>query len=136
MAEFYTWTKEELGLDVKEMDEEHQTLIHKMNALYASVQDKKSTGEIEKCINDLAEFTVKHFADEEAYMTKTGFAGLATHKIIHQQLLTQFKEHVDSFKKTQTVSQSFFNFLKVWLTGHIRGIDRKYADHAHKKKVA
>lgn len=136
MSEFYTWTAAELGLDIHEMDDEHQVLIKKMNALYAAVDQKKGASELGALVTDLAQYTVKHFADEEAYMEKIGFDGLPTHKIIHQQLLSQFNTFVDEFKKSQSLSPAFFNFLKVWLTSHIRGIDKKYSDFKHKKKAA
>lgn len=127
MKTFYTWTQEELGLNVQEMDAEHQELIAKMNTLFDSVEAKKPPATILSHIDALAAFTVKHFADEEAYMQKIGFEGLATHKIIHQQLLSQFTGFVDEFKAKKVLNPGFFNFLKVWLTSHIRGIDMKYA---------
>ncbi len=136
MAEFYTWTQAELGLNVTEMDREHQELIARMNTLYKTAQNKADTVAMGQALADLAAFTVKHFADEEAYMEKIGFPGLPTHKLIHQQLLSQFNGYAEEFKKTNTLSDSFFNFLKVWLTSHIRGIDMKYADHSRAKKAA
>ena len=134
MANFYTWTSDELGLNIDEMDQEHQVLIKKMNHLYNCVEEKKDLKEIEDSINDLATFTIKHFSNEEEYMQKIGFDGLVTHKIIHKQLLDQFQQHVDNFKKTHSVEQNFFNFLKVWLTSHIRGIDMKYSNFSKGKK--
>ena len=127
MSNYFQWTKEEFGLDVPAMDSEHQELIDKMNALYDGVQEKKSFLELQKLVDDLAAYTVKHFADEEAYIEKIKFEGLATHKIIHQQLLKQFKEFVVEFNTKKALSDAFFSFLKVWLTSHIRGIDMKYA---------
>lgn len=133
MSEFYVWTEAELGLNVADMDKEHQQLIDRMNALYRGAQNKLPANELQGLIDDLAQFTVKHFSDEEAYMESVNFPGLATHKIIHQQLLTQFQGYVDEFKKTKNISPSFFNFLKVWLTSHIRGIDMKYSVFLKKK---
>jgi len=136
MADFYVWTEKELGLGVQEMDKEHQELIAKMNVLYKLVENKASVEDLQKSIDDLAGFTVKHFADEEGYMEKIKFPGVATHKVIHQQLLKQFGDYVAEFKKTAVVSPQFFNFLKVWLTSHIRGIDMKYSDFGKNKKAS
>lgn len=55
------------------------------------------------------------------------FAGLATHKIIHLQLLEQVQKHATEFQRTGLLGDAFFQFLAVWLTSHIRGIDSKYA---------
>lgn len=135
MSDFFVWTAEELGLNVVEMDKEHQTLINKMNALHKAYTEKLPYDNTLKVLEDFAQFTVKHFSDEEAYMEKINFEGLPTHKIIHQQLLKQFQEFLDKFKEEKVLNDSFFNFLKVWLTGHIRGIDMKYANKANKKSA-
>lgn len=136
MSEFYKWTAEELGLGVAEMDKEHQILIDKMNALYKASEKKASEVDLQKLVDDLAAYTIQHFADEEAYMGKIQFQGLETHKIIHKQLLSQFQEHIEKFKITKEFTPAFFNFLKVWLTSHIRGIDMKYADFQKKVKAS
>lgn len=136
MADFYVWTKAELGLDVPDMDSEHQVLIDKMNALYRGVENKAAFAELEKLLMDLANYTSKHFADEEAYMQKIGFAGIETHKILHKKLLEKFGEHVAEFKKTKALNQDFFTFLKFWLTSHIKGVDMKYSQAAKSGKAA
>lgn len=136
MSDFFVWKDAELSLNVAEMDSEHKELVRKMNALHRGAADKVSKVQMENLINDLAQFTVKHFADEEQFMEKMGFPGLPLHKVIHKQLLKQFGEHVESFKSSGTLSPGFFNFLSVWLSGHIRGIDRQYADHSRSKKIA
>ena len=125
---FYEWTAAELGLHVPEMDKEHQELIRRMNKLYNAAQTKTESSQIQTLIDELATYTIQHFKDEETYMTTINFPGLETHKIIHQQLLKQFNEYIEGFKKNHTLEPAFFNFLKVWLTGHIRGIDMKYSD--------
>jgi hemerythrin len=131
MSDFFVWKDAQLNLNVAEMDQEHKELVRKMNALHHGAESKASKRELETLIKDLAQFTVKHFADEEKFMESTGFPGLNLHKVIHKQLLKQFNDHVEAFKSSGTLSPGFFNFLSVWLTGHIRGIDRQYADHAH-----
>lgn len=136
MADFYIWKAEELGLNVNEMDKEHQVLISKMNALYNGVENNATLSQIKHLIDDLSQYTVKHFADEEAYMAQINFPGLETHKIIHKQLLSQFNNYIEQFKKNQKIGNDFFNFLKVWLTSHIRGIDMKYSDFSKEKKTA
>lgn len=136
MADFFTWTAAELGLGVQEMDKEHQVLIAKMNALFAGVEQKLPAPRLQALLADLGQYTVKHFAAEEIHMEKMKFPGVAAHKVIHQRLLTQFNDYAVEFQKTNTVNPALFNFLKVWLSGHIRGIDMRYADFGRTKKTA
>lgn len=129
MADFYKWDPAFLSVDVKEMDGEHIILIEKMNALHAAYTAKAPLDQLKHLVQDFASYTVKHFSDEEAYMDKIKFEGAATHKIIHKQLLAEVTKHVEEFQKTGALTEKFFSFLSVWLTSHIRGIDRKYSPH-------
>ncbi len=125
-----------LDIGVNEMNDEHKKLLAIMNKLYDRNKAGAVKAELESIIQDLANYTVKHFSDEEAYMEKIQFPELSVHKIIHQNLLRTFAEQVEKFKKGDgKVSDGFFGFLKLWLTAHIQGIDTKYAHHSktHKK---
>jgi hemerythrin-like metal-binding protein len=126
VAEFYTWDPKLLSVHVTEMDNEHMMLIKKMNALHEAYSQKKDRAGLTPLVNDFVAFTLKHFSDEEAYMERVKFEGIATHKIIHQQLLTEVKKYVAEFESSGKLSDPFFKFLAVWLTSHIRGIDSKY----------
>ena len=132
MADFYQWDPTLLSVSVGEMDQEHITLIRKMNAVYAAHAAGRQREELDKLLQDFAGYTTQHFSDEEKYMDKVKFEGLATHKLIHQQLLKEVTVYLDEFKQKGELSKKFFDFLAVWLTSHIRGIDIKYG----KKKSA
>ncbi len=126
MSVFFKWDPSVLSVKVQAMDEEHIILIDKMNALHSAYSAKKPVEEITRLLNDFASYTVSHFADEEAYMDQIKFEGAEVHKIIHKQLLSQVTGYVESFKSTGELTDAFFNFLTVWLTSHIKGIDIKY----------
>ncbi len=114
------------------MDDEHKVLIKKMNDLHKAWLEKAPPDHLGRLLEDLGAYTVKHFKDEEAYMEKTKYEGLATHKIIHQSLLKEFQQYAEEFKQTKALREYFFNFLKVWLSSHIRGIDMKYSPEKSK----
>ncbi len=129
MAELFTWDASKFGVNVASMDNEHKEIIRLMNHLYSLHTEKKPAGEVEKAINTLATYTVKHFKDEEDYFSKLpAYAdSVKTHIIIHQDLLKKFTVHAENFKKTQKLDDSFFQFLKMWLAAHIVGVDKKYS---------
>lgn len=133
MADFFKWDKQSLGVDVKEMDDEHVVLIKKMNSLHAAYSENAPVAKITELLNDFVNYTVKHFADEEAYMEKVKFQGLDSHKIIHGRLLTQVTKHLDDFKANGKLTDDFFRFLSAWLSTHIRGIDVKYGPRGAEK---
>ena len=130
MSDFFEWNPEKLSVHVSAMDDEHQILIKKMNALHAAHVAKVGRDELGRLVSDLGSYTAKHFADEEAYMARIGYEGLEMHKLIHKKLLEQLGEHVTAFGKTGVLGEAIFPFLSFWLTAHIRGIDRKYTPSA------
>jgi hemerythrin-like metal-binding protein len=129
MANFFDWDPKTFGLGVAAMDQEHQQLIGYMNRLHALYVEKAPRAAIGKALTDLAQFTVKHFTDEEAYMASVGFPELKTHAIMHKTLLERVGGFVADFQKTGQLTDAFFAFLKMWLKAHICGIDIKYAKH-------
>ncbi|MGD0503290.1 MAG: hemerythrin family protein [Steroidobacteraceae bacterium] len=130
MSELFEWNAATYGLNVPEMDSEHQVLIGHMNKLYELHQKNAPTVQLSAALDALVNYTVKHFADEEAYMVKTGFPGIKTHAGVHKQLLEQVATHVATFRSTGKLTDAFFNFLTFWLKAHIRGVDTRYAKHA------
>jgi hemerythrin-like metal-binding protein len=115
-----------LDVGVQNMNKEHQQLLSIMNKLYDRHQEKAPLIELKSLMNDLANYTVKHFQDEEAYFDSIGFPDADKHKLIHKDLLTKFGTHRSNFEASGTLDQSFFLFLKMWLSAHIQGIDSKY----------
>lgn len=130
MSNFFEWDSAKYGLGVAEMDREHQALIGLMNKLYALCAAKAPTAELGRALQELARYTVKHFADEEAYMARIKFAEFDKHKSIHAELLRRVGEYVQRFESTGKLGPDFFSFLKLWLKAHICNIDTKYA-HSH-----
>jgi hemerythrin len=131
MSEFFQWDKS-LDLGVREMNAEHKQLIMLMNALHEHHLAKASCEVLKTHLDALKEFTVQHFREEEIFMQQMQYPKLETHKIIHADLLRKFQVHYENFKGEGVLRQEFFDFLLLWLSAHIRGIDMQYADH-HKK---
>ncbi len=128
---FFEWDAS-LDVNVNEMNEQHKTLIGLMQVLY----DKSESGvfskdEVNACLDDLVNYVIQHFADEEKYMASIQFPGLSAHQQIHGHLLTDLGRLVTNFKQgtSAKISAEFVIFLKFWLSTHIRGIDTKYGEH-------
>ncbi len=131
MTSFFVWDPATLGLNVPEMDREHQVLIGLMNRLHELHTEGAATVTVAKVLDELVSFTKTHFADEEAYMARTGYSELKNHALIHKQLLDQVSGYIAQFQKAGKLTDAFFSFLKFWLRAHICGIDMKYSPKAH-----
>jgi hemerythrin len=130
MSSYFEWDANRYGLKIPAMDDEHQVLIGLMNKLHA-LHDAGAGGPVLlEALGNLARYTEKHFADEEAYMAKVGYPDLVAHRGIHERLLNRLAELHENCRTTHKLSDDLFVFLKTWLSGHICGVDTKYAAHA------
>jgi hemerythrin-like metal-binding protein len=120
-----------LDIGVNAMNHEHKQILDAMNRIYDAAQAGRAGDEINRLVEHLGSVCVRHFKDEEAYMASIGFPGLGNHKFIHEDLLNRYARHAEEIRKAGgNASGQFFHFLQHWLTAHIKGIDRKYGDHA------
>jgi hemerythrin len=119
------------------MNDQHQVLLKMMNKLYDGTADGMQRIEALDRLGKLFNYTVKHFKEEEEYMESIGFEGLKSHKLIHVNLLERLGVLAEGFKNStdEKLSADFFNFLKFWLSAHIKGIDMKYGEHASEQKA-
>jgi len=118
-----------LDTGVGAMNEEHKHLIGIMNKLHDQFEAKKDFNTLIATFNDLANYTVKHFDDEEKYMASINYPKLETHRGVHKNLLNQVMGFKKSFIAKQEISPDIFPFLKTWLVSHIKGIDVQYGKH-------
>ncbi len=131
-----TWDNS-LDIGVHEMNREHQDILNAMNAIYDACQAGKKGDLINGMIANLGAITTRHFRDEEAYMERIGYADLANHRRVHAKLLSDFATHQAAAAAAGgEPSLAFFQFLRLWLSAHIKCIDLKYAEHSRAKAVS
>ena len=129
--------RDSYSVGVEEIDEEHKMLVEIINELFTIVRDKGNVKDSAICIDKLIEYTVKHFADEEAMMEKADFPLINEHKAIHGNLLntvTIFKRRIEDEEEMAT--QEFYIFLRDWLLTHILEEDMKYKGHFQSAETA
>lgn len=129
MSSYFVWDPDLFNLKIPDMDKEHLHLISLMNLLFEKNQCAQSKNELLKVINDLLDFVILHFKNEEAFMEKVQFPGLSNHHTIHQRLLSQLKQHKQDFEEDPSgkINERFFDFLALWLTAHIQHFDKEYS---------
>jgi hemerythrin-like metal-binding protein len=134
----FEWT-DDLLLEVSKMDSEHKIIFENINTTIRALNNNNQM-EIENAFNELASFTVKHFAHEEEYMQSIDYPGFEGHRKIHEKLIESVMKYGEQIKDRTIDKKKFTSFLKNWLVSHIMGVDVQYANHAHQsnsiKKVA
>jgi len=119
-----------LDLGVAAMDAEHRELVVAMNRIHELAGKVADKATLDAAIQRLIQLTTKHFRDEEKHMAAIGFPDLKRHALIHGDMLKKVGAHYEAFLAGNgCVDKAFFDFLVYWLGAHIKGIDRRYADH-------
>jgi hemerythrin-like metal-binding protein len=112
-----------------EMDTEHKRIFDYINQIHQSVKDRKDNKEILPLVNDLYDFTKRHFDHEEQYMMGGNYPGLAAQQKAHVKLLENVSDVIGKLDREEEVNMiKVMVFLKDWLQSHILVMDKKYGD--------
>ncbi|WP_302028329.1 bacteriohemerythrin, partial [Bacteroides caecimuris] len=117
------------NLGVDEIDKAHQKLFSIVNKLIAFTENPaKQQHACKEGIKYFKSYTIKHFAEEEAYMQSIAYAGLPMHKSLHDHLrdktLPALEAELDDQNYSIESVQHFIGICVGWLTGHIMVEDR------------
>lgn len=112
-----------------EMDAQHKTIFRLVNELHEGIFTRRSGNFLGSAIQELIDYTERHFAEEEHLMRQHGYPGYERHKAAHEQLLGQVLEFERKFHAGDSgFTAEIFQFLvSDWLIKHILGTDRMYA---------
>ena len=122
--------KPEYYIGIEMIDEEHKQLFQYADEAYELLHDEFTPDKYDKMntiLQNLRDYTVKHFTDEEAYMESIHYKKIFTQKIQHQefvQKLDEFMEHHKEEVEDQDKQiMDMLEFLTEWLVNHILHVD-------------
>jgi hemerythrin-like metal-binding protein len=125
MADLITWGPT-LFTGIKIIDDDHKKLVDMLNRLNDAMGSGKSKEVLGTLLDELVQYTVKHFGNEERLMAEHKYADAATHMGQHKKLVADvvaFKEKLAAGKAM--ISIELMKFLKEWLANHIMQTDKK-----------
>lgn len=118
-----------IGTDM--VDKAHKkifSIMNKITALLSEGNQEKTVFAVNETIKFLENYTLQHFAEEEAYMKSIGYDGYAFHKSLHDNLrditLPSMKEELEKSNYGTEAIECFISIFAGWLTGHILIDDR------------
>jgi hemerythrin len=79
-------------------------------------------------IANMVDYTITHFAFEEALMERAGYKILGHHKKVHDDFAKRMREYERRFTAGEDITRQLLSDLRIWLTNHIKRDDRDYAD--------
>ncbi|KAA0214742.1 hypothetical protein EDM80_06255 [bacterium] len=129
-----THTNTSFRFDIAVIDDQHQHLIDLLDRLGGLVDGQ--VPEILEVLDALRRYTVEHFSFEEQLMRDHGFPEYESHRHEHEVFEAYVKHLYRRIELGKAVlRQDVQSFLKVWLTRHIQGSDRKYAEYFRQRGV-
>ncbi len=118
-----------------EVDQQHRKLVQLLNVLASHVAFRSDDLDLNRILDELADYTVYHFRTEEAiwhqYLAEDAYE--TGHKATHEsfvQTLRQLKNHQAS-ESLEHVVEEALAFLARWLASHILETDRHMAYVVH-----
>ena len=121
--------KEDYGIGIAAIDAQHQKLFEITNEIYMLLNNDLLTDKYDQIvavIEELRNYTIEHFAAEEAYMQKINYRKFLSHKAIHNDFIEKI-EAVDLSKidnEQNLYLKEILNFVTDWLISHILQTDK------------
>ncbi len=130
-----TWTNA-FSVGVQEIDMQHQELIRLINELHDAMRAGKGGSTLGGILKRLIDYTVNHFGFEERLFAKTAYPESAVHIAKHASLTREVQALALKYESGQSVlTIDVMEFLRAWLTDHIKGADKRYTAHFHSKGI-
>jgi hemerythrin len=113
-----------VGIDA--IDRQHRQIIDYITDLDRALLagDRDAVGTV---IKRMLDYTVTHFAFEEALMERAGYEILPHHKQVHDDFARRMRDYQHRFDQGEDVGRKLLSDLRIWLTNHIRRDDKDYA---------
>ena len=122
--------KKEYFTGIELIDSEHSQLFDYANQIYELlhaefVPDKYDN--ILVILDELRDYTKKHFADEEAYMESIHYKKIFSQKIQHQAFIEELDnidlENISEVENQDEIISKMLIFVTDWLKTHILELD-------------
>jgi len=125
-----------LSVNIDEIDEQHKVLVDMINGLHEAMRTGKGVKVLERLVDGLKNYAVEHFGMEERYMEKFKYPGYLNHKKEHERFVGKVLEFETAFKQGKaSLTMDVMHFLKDWLVGHIKGVDKKYGPFFNERGI-
>jgi hemerythrin len=125
------WTSD-LETNDERIDSQHKELFRLTSDLIYSCVRGESYAMLGRALDFLAQYTVQHFADEEALQIQYNYPGYTAHKKLHEDFkktVTNLIEQYKSDNLSVDLNSTLNSIVVRWLIQHIKHEDVKIAQH-------
>lgn len=138
----FEW-KDKYSCGIKRIDDEHKRLFEIGQSIYDLVKDENKfmytnemLDEILDNIDNLRDYTIYHFEDEERLMQLYDYPGYKAQKLVHDKFIDTIEnldlESIEENPKEEVLK--LLDFVYNWISQHILGMDLKLRDYFSEMK--
>ena len=132
----YTWNS---ALETRHttIDNQHKQWIAAVSALFDAHENGQGRQGVEKTLDFLLGYTVKHFADEEALQEQHNYSEYYEHKRLHAEFKRMVQEIIAAVPQEGSVDafvSEVYVTISEWVVNHIKGDDFKMAVYVRNKE--
>lgn len=132
---FAAWKEEYITGNIA-IDAQHKRLFEIINILHQAMLEGHTKDVIKKTLDDLLQYTIEHFTNEEMLMLYNRYPNYREHKKMHDYLTNKLKKLSLKFAdKNHSINLELLHFLNEWLAHHIKGEDKKYMKFLREKEL-
>jgi len=131
----FKW-KDDWAVGNEMIDFQHRELFGAIDNLIAACYVGKALDVINKTVDFLLDYVVKHFNDEENLQRSSGYPDHQNHKKLHEAFKKTAKELGDKLKAegpNSVLIMKINSTIGEWLINHILGEDKKIGEHLRTK---
>lgn len=124
-----TWTDEILSVGVAQFDNQHKVIVDYLNQIYDAIIFNKGKLVITPLLNELKDFCVFHFDEEEKLMLIHKYDDFDEHKKMHEGFCRELTEIIEQSNSNENaIKIDTVVFLKNWFFDKIFYEDKKYSN--------
>ncbi|MFQ5659648.1 MAG: bacteriohemerythrin [Gammaproteobacteria bacterium] len=124
---------DEFSVGIKGIDRQHTRMMRLINEIDEVIQKGGTYEQFAPVLNDLIDYTGRHFAHEEKLLEENHCPDLERHKKAHVRLLEELSGWKKKVVKAKTEDMNeHMVFLRIWFPGHILNVDKKDAAYLTK----
>lgn len=113
------------GIDV--IDGQHRRIVDMINQLECA-RHAPTRDTLTGVLDELVDYTLSHFAFEEALIEEAGYPFSAAHRRVHELFARRVQDYRLRVQAGEDVAGELHAMLARWLFNHIRCDDKAYSD--------
>ncbi len=127
---------EALHLGVPSIDEQHQKLVIRANAVAEALATDGAEARLPGLFEDFLAYSEMHSKFEQALFEEHSLAGALEHRAEHENLIAQAREFFASLASAETANRHVTEFLSDWLSDHVSKGDKAFAEQLRSRGIA